>query len=97
MLRLVIVAAILAGAVVLYLPDGLDSASESTPAAALRTVRDLGNGASPAFRARLDGGASCAELISIRDTYDPLSSEVALMNDELDAIGCPSISSVRSR
>ena len=93
MFRMLIVAVILTVAVVKYMPNHLDEVAESE---AVQAVRDFGEGTVPMFRSRLDAGASCAELISIRDTYDPLSTEVARMNEELGEIGCTSVSSTRA-
>jgi len=95
MLRALIVAVILAFAVVTFKPDLLENASDVGPG---RVVRDFGeNTLPPAFRVRLEAGAECAELISIQDTYTRSSEEVARMSDELRAIGCNSVSSMRTR
>jgi hypothetical protein len=95
MYRMLIVAAILTLVAVRYLPNHLKEGVAAS--SAVQAVQDFGEGTVPMFRTRLEAGASCAELISIRDTYTPGSTEVANMNAELREIGCVSVSSSRSR
>lgn len=47
------------------------------------------------FRQRLEHGATCAELFQLRNSTDPKSAVVAMMNRDLREIGCNSSSSVR--
>jgi hypothetical protein len=48
------------------------------------------------FKQRLDAGASCAELLEIRNSLDPKATVVVRMNEELREVGCYSSESVRS-
>lgn len=50
----------------------------------------------PSFRDRLNAGATCEELFGIRNAVDPKSPLIERMNQDLRAIGCYSISSVRT-
>jgi hypothetical protein len=50
----------------------------------------------PSFQDRLDAGATCEELFGIRNAVDPKSPLIERMNQDLRAIGCYSVSSVRT-
>lgn len=94
MLRLVLIVAIVGFAIVTFMPEQLqplkDSGSDRVEA-----IRDVVGGRVPRFQKRLEGGASCQELMGIRDTYDPASLDVEDMNAKLAEIGCTSLTSTR--
>ena len=48
------------------------------------------------FQDRLGAGATCGELFGIRNAVDPKSPLIDRMNQDLRAIGCYSVSSVRT-
>jgi len=48
------------------------------------------------FKERLDAGATCQELFSLRNSFDPSSADTPKINEDLRSIGCHSNSSVRS-
>jgi hypothetical protein len=50
----------------------------------------------PSFQDRLNAGATCEELFGIRNAVDPKSPLIETMNQDLRAIGCYSMSSVRT-
>lgn len=95
MLRLVLVLAIVGFAIVTFMPDELQPLKDSG-SNRVEAIRNVVGGRVPRFRKRLEGGASCQELMGIRDTYDPASLDVADMNAKLAEIGCTSLTSVRT-
>jgi hypothetical protein len=94
MVRMILVVLILGFGVVTFMPDLLRDSTSGTGVAP--TLRQLSEGV-PQFDSRLDAGAGCAELISVRDTFEPSRPEVARMNEKLGAIGCDSPASERFR
>jgi hypothetical protein len=94
MIRLVLIVAIVGFAIVTFMPNQLQGLKDSG-SNRVEAIRDVVGGRVPRFQKRLEGGASCQELMGIRDTYDPASADVADMNAKLSAIGCTSITSAR--
>jgi hypothetical protein len=96
MIRLLIIVVVVSLAIVTFMPDLLGPASDSGTRR-VDAIREVAGGRTPQFQKRLEAGAGCAELLSIRDTYDPSSPDVGRMNDQLRDIGCDSATSTRIR
>lgn len=94
MLRLVLILAVVGFAIVTFMPSQLQPLKDSG-SNRVEAIRNVVGGRVPRFQKRLEGGASCEELMGIRDTYDPASLDVADMNAKLTGIGCTSITSAR--
>jgi hypothetical protein len=90
------IVAIVGVGIVLFMPDMLKPVSDSGEAR-IDAIGQVAGGRTPRFQKRFEAGASCAELMSIRDTFDPASLDVARMNDQLRSVGCTTVTSTRVR